>query len=135
MKKQLFLTLLFFCIISISNAFNKNSDSLIEASKSLQGKQKIIVLNKISNSLINVDPLQAIKYATEAYKLSKSIKDRKEEAISLINIAYANEDIGNYKIAIYNYEIALDIVTDLKIDYLNGYSAQSLPPIPLKAYH
>jgi tetratricopeptide (TPR) repeat protein len=70
---------------------------------------KIQTLNTLAVQIVDIDPLKSIKYATEALKLSETIKSKKGQAKALHNIGNGHYNLAEYKIALSYYIQALNI--------------------------
>ncbi len=95
------------CICFFLSAFStfaaKDIDSLLQLLPAGKGLERVKLLNDIAWEYLEDKPEQSIKYATEAVKLSRAMKNLKEEARSLYILADAAYYLDNLDEAIVFY--------------------------------
>ncbi len=112
--------------------------------KAPETREKVNMLNELSQELRSSDIEKAKQYAEEALDLSKKLKYNKGSALSFINIAYIHTRKDNFNRAMENYSDAMkyvEKVNDLKekklimtrvfeglglINYKSGYLDQAI---------
>lgn len=107
------LSIILFLFVAISSTANEEVDSLVSFIEKNQGKEKIDALLSLSEELFATDFNQSLSYSREALKLSKNIDYKLGIAIAHNNIGYSLTDLGNYKDALENYFISIDLFKDL----------------------
>ncbi len=96
----------------------QNIDSLLNIVETEQNDSiKVKTLNELSEIYINTDLEQALQYSKKAWKLSKLKEYKYGLAISNFNIGKAYEYMGKYLLAIDKLETAINLFTELGLDY------------------
>lgn len=111
MKKFIFYLL---CFAFIQHAWASPTDSLENLLKTVQGPDKVKVMNELFRAYINSDPVKALEYTREALILAESIADEKGMAACYNNLGVAYRNQGALDMALANYLHSLKIYTQLQ---------------------
>lgn len=111
MKRQIpigiFLILLYYItILSVSG----QTDSLIEALSTANGKEEVDILNTLSLKYLDISLDTSLIYASKAYKLAQERNYTIGKVISLKQIGNYNLYQNNYSEALHNYDSALALI-------------------------
>jgi len=87
---------------------------MIDSLDTITGREKIDLLNRLSEEYLLIEPLRSIEYGKEAYNAAVDSNLLHLESDALLNIGKGHYLLGNYEPALENYESALLIYSDLK---------------------
>ncbi|MEN8121502.1 MAG: tetratricopeptide repeat protein [Bacteroidota bacterium] len=104
------MALLFLIYLSFSAyGQTKNIDSLKNSLDISTNTERVDLLNKLSNELIQLDQHLALEYAKEADSLSMILDYKQGKISALLNLGVINKEAGNYSESILLLENSLDI--------------------------
>ncbi|MGD1958310.1 MAG: tetratricopeptide repeat protein [Fulvivirga sp.] len=100
-------------VLAFGALANQNIDSLQNALKTVSGRSKVDILNKIYIGYIESEPTRALEYSKEALELATLIDYQKGRAAALNNIGVVYKNQGVYDKALDNYIESIRISTNL----------------------
>ena len=92
-------------------------DSLEAVLNEVNEKERIAILNHLSKLYVKVNPEISYDCATQAYELAKKKNEKKGIADALNNMGHYFRKTYSYDAAIENFQRALNIYRELKLDY------------------
>lgn len=110
MKLNYINTIIFIFFLLSAHA---NSDNSINRLSTIEGEEKILLLNKIAGELRNEDPPKALEYARKAVDLSEELSNNQLIVGSRILLGRIQTDLGNISDAIINLQLAKEIAENV----------------------
>lgn len=107
--KKIILNILIIFITSSLFPLTTKIDSLENALKTISNNEKICVLNKLSKEYLKISVEKSLEYSTQALQLAEKLKNNKEKADALSNLALGNYYLGNNNKALEYYQLSLKI--------------------------
>lgn len=128
--KNLFIVLLFVLISSISiPQNNRKTDSNATLFSQCDDSTKIILYKELAWSLRNKEPLESIKYGTEALQLSELLKDSNQLASVYNYLGVFRNKMSKYAEALIYYYKALKIAVLIDNKTETGYAYNNIGEI------
>jgi len=93
-KKLIFLTIIFLMCTNIPPAFSQEIDSLKNKLQTVDGIEKLKILNELAGNYWELSPNERIPFAEQMVELSEKLKDQgyKADAYNYLGIAYNQLD-------------------------------------------
>jgi len=116
LNNNVYFIILLLLIISTQLVSITEIDSLEALLIEVSGKERISLLNELSSQYRKINPEISYECAIQAYEFAKKRDDQKGKADALNNIGHFFRITNNFDKALKNFQQALDIYRNLKLD-------------------
>jgi tetratricopeptide (TPR) repeat protein len=106
------------CIFTCVGLASEEVEELRARLPSVEGSERIEVLNDLALAIQSTSPREAIEYAEQALELAQQSSDERGRVEAILNIGVARYFLAEYDVALEHYEHARSLAKQLEDDGL-----------------